>query len=152
MLKTRVLLPLFGKHYCHQQFRRDSPGYYQDSMLFQGSARRFNWGLGLVSCFHAWRYEEPLVSCACLFTLDNSQDDGSNQDAGINRLNTNPRNQRFKSGCPHQGIGDIGKEGFWAGTWHPVFWTCHSDVILGLSRHGVTWQSEKISGRKFFQE
>jgi len=48
--------------------------------------------------------------------------------------------------------GDIGKGGFWWGTWHPVFWTCHSDVILGLGREGVTWKSWRIWGRKFFQE
>jgi len=30
-----------------------------------------------------------------------------------------------------------------------MFWTCHSDVILALGRQGVTWKSEKISGKEF---
>jgi len=30
-----------------------------------------------------------------------------------------------------------------------MFWTCHCDVILGLSRQGVTWKSEDISDKKF---
>jgi hypothetical protein len=38
--------------------------------------------------------------------------------------------------------GDIGKGGFWWGTWHSVFWTCHCDVILALGRLGVTWYSQ----------
>ena len=47
------------------------------------------------------------------------------------------------------GAGDIGKGGFWWGTWHPMFWTCPCDVILGLGREGATYESWKISGRKF---
>jgi hypothetical protein len=43
--------------------------------------------------------------------------------------------------CGYHGAGDIGKDGFWWGTWHSMFWTCHCDVVLGSGEEGVTWNS-----------